>query len=232
MIKDQSKKKAIVLFSGGLDSTTLLAYTLNKGFDVFPLTIQYGQRHSVEIKKGCQTLLKYGLESSVIKFNIDLTPFKTCSLVNREIPVPEQCDDDSIPSTYVPSRNLIFLSIASGMAETIGAEKIFIGVNAIDYSGYPDCRPEFIKAFNSSLKVGTKQGVEKELSVEAPFINMSKKEIIELGVSLGVDYGLTHSCYSPDENGVSCGKCDSCKLRLSGFRQAKIKDPLDYLSAL
>lgn len=225
MVKE---KKAVILFSGGLDSTTLLVYVINKGYRVLPLTIFYGQRHSVEIEKSQKTLEKYGLLSSLIKFEIDLSPFKNCSLINRELSVPHSYDK-KIPSTYVPSRNIIFLSIASGFAETIGAEKIFIGVNSVDYSGYPDCRKEFINAFNKTLKVGTKQGIENSLSIEAPFVNMSKKEIIELGTSLGVDYSMTHSCYNPTPEGVSCGKCDSCKLRLSGFAQAKIKDPLDYL---
>jgi 7-cyano-7-deazaguanine synthase len=229
MENNNSNNKAIVLFSGGLDSTTLLVYVLKQGFDVIPLTFNYGQRHIVEIKKGLATLDKYQLQESLIKLDIDLSGFSGCSLTNKNLAVPSYCGDGNIPSTYVPSRNLIFLSIASGIAETIQAEKIFIGVNSLDYSGYPDCRPEFIKCFNSTLKTGTKQGSEKELSVEAPFINMSKKDIIELGLSLSVDYSLTHSCYNPDQNGVSCGICDSCKLRLSGFKHAKSKDPLDYL---
>ena len=128
----------------------------------------------------------------------------------------------------MPSRNIIFLSIASGFAETLGAEKIFIGVNSVDYSGYPDCRPEFVEAFNKTIAVGTKQGVESGIKVEAPILNMSKKEIIELGMSLGVDYSLTHSCYNPTPDGLSCGVCDSCRLRLEGFRQAGYQDPLNY----
>ncbi|MBR4490012.1 7-cyano-7-deazaguanine synthase QueC [bacterium] len=222
-----NSRKAVVLFSGGLDSTTVLVYALKQGFDVYPLTFSYGQRHAIEIKQSEKTLEKYGLLNRQTVFSIDLTPFVNCSLINKNLEVPEFAEN-RIPSTYVPSRNIIFLSIASGMAETLGAEKIFIGVNSVDYSGYPDCRPEFVEAFNKTIAVGTKQGVESGIKVEAPILNMSKKEIIELGMSLGVDYSLTHSCYNPTPDGLSCGVCDSCRLRLEGFRQAGFEDPLKY----
>ncbi|MBO7126538.1 7-cyano-7-deazaguanine synthase QueC [bacterium] len=222
-----NEKKAVVLFSGGLDSTTVLVYAMKQGYDVYPLTFSYGQRHAIEIKQSERTLEKYGLLNRQTVFSIDLTPFVNCSLINKNLEVPEFAEN-RIPSTYVPSRNIIFLSIASGMAETLGAEKIFIGVNSVDYSGYPDCRPEFVEAFNKTIAVGTKQGVERGIKVEAPILNMSKKEIIELGMSLGVDYSLTHSCYNPTPDGLSCGVCDSCRLRLEGFRQAGFKDPLKY----
>ncbi len=220
-------KKAVVLFSGGLDSTTVLVYAMKQGYDVYPLTFSYGQRHVIEIKQSERTLEKYGLLNRQTVFSIDLTPFVNCSLINKKLEVPEFAEN-RIPSTYVPSRNIIFLSIASGLAETLGAEKIFIGVNSVDYSGYPDCRPEFVDAFNKTIAVGTKQGVESGIKVEAPILNMSKKEIIELGMSLGVDYSLTHSCYNPTPEGLSCGVCDSCRLRLEGFRQAGFEDPLKY----
>lgn len=223
--------KAIVLFSGGLDSTTVLAYALNKNYDVYPLTITYGQRHSIELKQSLETLKKYGLEKKAVNFNLDLSPYKNCSLINTDLEVPET-DDEGIPSTYVPSRNIIFLSIASGFAETLGAQRILIGVNSVDYSGYPDCRPEFIEAMNRTLSVGTKLGVENGLLIEAPLMDLTKKEIIEMGLSLDVDYSLTHSCYNPDKTGKSCGKCDSCRLRLEGFRQAGVEDPLDYGSKI
>ena len=222
-----NSKKAVVLFSGGLDSTTVLVYAMRQGYDVYPLTFSYGQRHAIEIKQSERTLEKYGLMQRQTIFSIDLTPFVNCSLINKNLEVPEFAEN-RIPSTYVPSRNIIFLSIASGMAETLGAEKIFIGVNSVDYSGYPDCRPEFVEAFNKTIAVGTKQGVESGIEVVAPILNMSKKEIIELGMSLGVDYSLTHSCYNPTPDGLSCGVCDSCRLRLEGFRQAGFKDPLKY----
>jgi len=221
--------KAVVLFSGGLDSTTVLVHALKNGYDVYPLTITYGQRHRIEVEKSLLTLRKYSLEDKALNFDIDLSPYSGCSLINTEINVPDKMEE-GIPSTYVPSRNLIFLSIASGFAETLNAEKIFIGVNSVDYSGYPDCRPEFIEAMNRTLAVGTKKGVEEKLSIEAPLIELSKKDIISLGLSIGVDYALTHSCYNPSKDGKSCGKCDSCRLRLEGFRQAGFQDPLDYIN--
>lgn len=222
------KEKAVLLFSGGLDSTTTLAYAMKQGFDLYPLTFSYGQRHAIEIKQSEKTLEKYGLLKKQTLFSIDLSPFGNSSLINKNLEIPSEFNSSEIPSTYVPARNLIFLSIAVGFAETISANKIFIGVNSIDFSGYPDCTPQFIKAFNKTISVGTKLGVEGKIEVLSPILTMSKKEIIELGISLGVDYSLTHSCYNPTKEGLSCGKCDSCKLRLEGFRQAGLSDPLRY----
>ncbi|HNW82493.1 MAG TPA: 7-cyano-7-deazaguanine synthase QueC [bacterium] len=221
-------KRAVILFSGGLDSATVLALALSRGYELFPLTIVYGQRHLIEVEKSRKTLEKYGIADRSTVFNIDLSLFSKCSLINKDMAVPDKLSSE-IPTTYVPSRNLIFLSIASGFAETMDAGTIFIGVNAVDYSGYPDCRPEFIEAFNKTISKGTKMGVEKGISVEAPLIRMSKKDIIQLGISLNVDYSLTHSCYNPSVDGKSCGICDSCRLRLAGFRQAGLPDPIDYL---
>lgn len=222
------KKRTVVLFSGGLDSATVLALAISRGFEPYPLTVVYGQRHFIEVERSKKTLIKYGIADRATVMELDLSLFSKCSLINRDMDIPDK-PAEGIPSTYVPARNLIFLSIAAGFAETVDAETIMIGVNSVDYSGYPDCRPEFIEAFNRTVSSGTKMGVEKSLAVEAPLIKMSKKEIIQLGMSLGVDYSLTHSCYDPSPDGRSCGVCDSCRLRLEGFRQAGLKDPLDYL---
>ncbi len=219
--------KSIVLFSSGLDSTTLLALALSKGEEVYPLTVFYGQRHTIETEKSKEILEHFNLTKNAKEMKLDLSFLSACSLINPDIPVPE-ASEGGIPNTYVPSRNLIFLSIASAYAEAIDAEKIYIGINAVDYSGYPDCRPEFLEAFNKTIKVGTKHGIERDLTVVAPLLHMSKKEIVELGIELDVDYGMTHTCYNPTEDGLSCGVCDSCQLRLKGFREAGYKDPLEY----
>ncbi len=220
--------KSVVLFSGGLDSTTILALAISKKEEVYPLTIFYGQRHSIEIKKAKQILEKYNLTDRAVEFELNLSLFNKTSLINQNMKIRDEMSKE-IPSTYVPSRNLIFSAIASGYAETVGASKIYIGVNSLDYSGYPDCRPEFIESLNKTIAVGTKKGVESGLKIETPLLYLTKKEIIELGISLNVDYSLTHSCYNPSPEGLSCGKCDSCRLRLEGFRQAGIKDPLKYV---
>lgn len=220
---------SVVLFSGGLDSTTLIALALSKNETVFPLTILYGQRHKIEIEKSKKILKKYGLTDRASELEINLSFLTNCSLINSDIAVPDGDDSKKeIPNTYVPSRNIIFLSFAASYAESVDAQKIYIGVNSVDYSGYPDCRPEFIEAFNSAVAKGTKQGIEKGLRIEAPLVNLSKKEIILLGTSLGVDYSMTHSCYDPEESGRACGRCDSCRLRLKGFVDAGLKDLAEY----
>ena len=219
--------KTVVLFSGGLDSSTILAMVKNRGDELFPLTVRYGQRHDIEIQQARRQLETYGLLDNAREIVLDLSFLSVTSLINKTRVVPD-VESAGIPSTYVPSRNIIFLSIASAWAEQIEADSIAIGVNSVDYSGYPDCRPEFIDSFNRSIILGTKRGIEGHLSIEAPLQHLSKGEIIKIGIENGVDYGLTHSCYNPTESGLSCGVCDSCRLRLEGFRDAGISDPLSY----
>lgn len=222
-------KKAVVLYSGGLDSTTCLAIAKDEGFDAFAISFDYGQRHSVELDKACTYAEQVGaLEHKVITLN--LRQFGGSALTD-DLEVPkDELKDNLIPITYVPARNTIFLSYALGWAEVIGSFDIFIGVNALDYSGYPDCRPEFISAFETMANLATKAGVEgdRPYKIHTPLITLSKAEIIRIGVKLGVDYKLTHSCYDPTPEGLSCGHCDSCLLRLKGFREVGISDPLEY----
>jgi 7-cyano-7-deazaguanine synthase len=225
-------KRAVVLVSGGLDSTTALAVARRDGFETFALSFDYGQRHAFELeaaRKVCQAL---AVRRHLI-FKLDLRSIGGSSLT-ADLPVPKDRPElemaTGIPPTYVPARNTIFLSVALGWAETLAAFDIFIGVNAIDYSGYPDCRPEYIAAFERLANLGTKAGVEGAGSwkIHTPLIRMTKAEIIRTGTSLGVDYSLTHSCYDPDAAGRPCGRCDSCTLRLKGFAEAGLRDPLDY----
>jgi 7-cyano-7-deazaguanine synthase len=224
-------KKAVVLVSGGLDSATVLAIARSKGFEIHAITFDYGQRHRFELDAARRVCDAQGVAELVV-FKVDTTIFRGSALTN-DIPVPHNRDEsqmsDGIPVTYVPARNTIFLSVGLGLAESVGAHDLFIGVNAVDYSGYPDCRPEFIRAFESMANLATKAGVEgQRLTVHAPLIQLTKAEIIRLGLSLGVDYGLTHSCYDPLPNGDSCGECDSCQLRLKGFLDAGSTDPIRY----
>ena len=219
-------KKALALYSGGLDSTTMLAIIKSKGYKITPLTIDYSQRHIVEIEFSKKSLLKLEIANQVI-FNIDLSRIGGSALTDN-IPVPLE-SADNIPSTYVPARNTIFLSIASSFAEKLDIQDIFIGANVVDYSGYPDCRPEFIKSFEKTINLGTKNGIEgKRFRIHTPLIEMTKADIIKNGHELGVDYSLTLSCYNPTSKGLACGKCDSCKFRIEGFRQAGIPDPTKY----
>ncbi|HYV05251.1 MAG TPA: 7-cyano-7-deazaguanine synthase QueC [Blastocatellia bacterium] len=227
-----SKKRAVVLLSGGLDSATALAIALADGFEVYAMSFQYGQRHSIELASAKQLAEAYAVEEHLV-VDIDLRAIGGSALTDH-IDVPKRRSNfemtSGIPVTYVPARNTIFLSFALGWAETLFAQDIFIGVNALDYSGYPDCRPEYIEAFERMANLATKAGTEDgmRLRINTPLIAMSKAEIIQAGIKLGVDYSLTHSCYDPTSGGLACGRCDSCLLRLRGFAAAGVRDPLRY----
>jgi 7-cyano-7-deazaguanine synthase len=220
----------VVLLSGGLDSATTLAVAIRDGFDAYALSFDYGQRHNLELEAARRVAQSLGAREHRIA-NIDLRVFGGSALTDG-IVVPKNRDLNSareIPITYVPARNTIFLSYALAWSEVLGAADIFIGANAIDYSGYPDCRPEFIAAFEELANVGTKAGVEgTRFCIHAPLISMSKADIIRKGRELGVDFSMTHSCYDPAPDGAACGECDSCRLRLEGFRAAGLEDPIRY----
>jgi len=219
-------KKALILFSGGLDSTTVLHHALSKGYDCIALTIDYNQRHSYEVKSSQEYLKKENIDGLI--FKIDLSQIGGSALTDDDLEVPIEYQP-GIPITYVPARNSIFLSVASAYAEKLSVPEIFIGVNQIDYSGYPDCRPEFVNSFQNTINLGTKVGVSDDsISINAPLINMSKKQIIRYGIELGIDYSRTVSCYQVDSEGRACGKCDSCKFRKEGFKLAGIEDPTRY----
>jgi 7-cyano-7-deazaguanine synthase len=226
--------KAVVLFSGGLDSSTVVAIALKEGFEVHALSFDYGQRHKIELERACQTASLLGATQHKIVC-ADLRQFGGSALTDS-IEVPKGREEkemaEGIPATYVPARNTIFLSFALAYAEVLSAYDIFVGVNAVDYSGYPDCRPEFISAFENLANLATKAGLagNKRIRIHAPLIHWSKSQIIQKGVELGVDYGLTHSCYAPTGSGLACGACDSCTLRLKGFKDAGLKDPVGYVN--
>jgi 7-cyano-7-deazaguanine synthase len=220
-------KKAVVLVSGGLDSATTLALAKQQGFVCYAMSFDYGQRHACELASAKQVAQHIGVEAHKT-IHLDLTQIGGSALTDQSIAVPNQ-PTTGIPVTYVPARNTIFLAIALGWAEVLGAQDLFIGVNAVDYSGYPDCRPEFIQAFETMANLATKKAVEGgRFTVHTPLIHLSKGDIIRMGVKLGVDYGLTVSCYDPDDNGLACGRCDSCRIRAQGFREAGIADPTRY----
>ncbi len=221
-------KQAIVLLSGGLDSVTCLALAKEQGFDVRALSFSYGQRHSSELVSSKKIAQNYQvLEHQIIQ--LDLARLGGSALTDKRIDVPESSDSNEIPLTYVPARNTLFLSYALAYAEVNHIRDIFIGVNAVDYSGYPDCRPEYIASFEKMANLATRQSVEGEsFKIHTPLIHLSKAEIIKLGLSLGVDYAQTVSCYQADEQGRACGHCDSCFLRQQGFKQAGVKDPTRY----
>lgn len=222
-----AEPKAVVLLSGGLDSATVLAQANQEGYACYAMSLDYGQRHSAELAAASRVASALGVvEHKLIR--LDLTSIGGSALTDDRIELPDT-PGESIPVTYVPARNTIFLSLALGWAEVLGAWDLFIGVNAVDYSGYPDCRPEYIEAFQRLCQLATRAGVEGgEFQVHAPLIEMGKADIIQTGTRLGVDYGLTVSCYAADEEGRACGRCDSCRLRRQGFADAGIADPTPY----
>jgi 7-cyano-7-deazaguanine synthase len=227
-----SSKKAIVLSSGGIDSTTVMAIALSERYEVYSLSFRYGQRHSVELEASKKVAASLGAKEHLV-IDIGLGKIGGSALTD-EIDAPKSRNEgemsEGIPVTHVPARNTIFLSYGLAWAEELRASDIFIGVNAPDYSGYPDCRPEFIEAFERLANLATKAGVEGEMRIRihTPLIRMMKAEIIKKGIELGVDYGITHSCYAPSPDGKACGQCDSCLLRKEGFKEAGIEDPTKY----
>lgn len=228
----ENPPKAVCLLSGGLDSTTTLAIASSLGYACYCLSFSYGQRQDIELDRARTIAAASGAKKHLI-LDLDLDKIGGSALTgDLEVPKNRQLSEmeASIPSTYVPARNIIFLSHAAAWAEVLGTGDIFIGINAVDYSGYPDCRPEFLRAFEQALNLGTKAGSEghKPFTIHAPLMYLTKKEIIEKGTALGVDYALTHSCYDPDEKGVACGHCDACLLRRKGFEEAGLTDPIAY----
>ncbi len=226
------RKRAVILVSGGLDSATILSIAADAGFELCALSFDYGQRHRFELQAAKRVCQATGVSQHVV-FPINLSAFGGSALTS-DLPVPKDREEtelsSGIPVTYVPARNTVFLSIALAWGEVLGAYDIFIGVNAVDYSGYPDCRPEFIEGFERLAGLATRAGIEGDhhWKIHTPLISLSKSAIIQRGLSLGVDYSLTHSCYDPDSLGRSCGRCDSCQLRLKGFAEAGVDDPLEY----
>ncbi|MFQ3231513.1 7-cyano-7-deazaguanine synthase QueC [Reinekea sp.] len=223
------KRKAVVLLSGGLDSTTVIAKTQADGYEVFALSFDYGQRHDSELEAAKRVAAQFAVtEHKIVPMN--LRSIGGSALTDDSIEVPEE-ETEGIPATYVPARNTVFLSIALGWAEVLDADAICIGVSSVDYSGYPDCRPEYISAFETLANLATKRGVEgKSMKIITPLMELSKAQTIELGHSLGVDYSVTVSCYQANDEGEACGKCDSCRLRIKGFEDAGIADPTRYFT--
>ena len=230
-MSSSEERKAVVLVSGGLDSATVLASARAEGYECYALSFDYGQRHQAELKAAERVATS--LEAVAYKTaKIDLRAIGGSALTDSKIDVPEEMEE-GIPVTYVPARNLLFLSFALGWAEVLGAKDLFIGVNAVDYSGYPDCRPEFIESFQQTANLATKAGIEgDDFTVHTPLIDLTKAEIIQQGTALGVDYSQTVSCYQADDQGAACGSCDSCRLRRAGFEEANIVDPTDRKSVV
>ena len=226
-----NQKRAVVLLSGGLDSATTLALARSEGYACHALSVDYGQRHSAELEAAARVAMALGASEHRV-VDVDLGQFGGSALPDTPPDVPMRGVQPGIPATYVPARNTVMLSLALAWAEGLGAQDIFIGVNAVDYSGYPDCRPEYIAAFEAMANLATKAAVEgARLSIHAPLIALSKADIVRRGSALGVDYGLTVSCYQADESGAACGLCDSCRLRRAGFTAAGLPDPTHYLTA-
>ncbi len=222
---------AVVLLSGGMDSTTTAAIAQRRGFELCALSFRYGQRHSIELEAARRVVQLLKIRRHVV-LDIDLRAFGGSALTG-DLAVPKDTPagqiGDRIPPTYVPARNTVFLSFALGLAEVTGSRDIFIGANAMDYSGYPDCRPEYLEAFQRMANLATKAGVEgRGVTIHAPLIALSKSEIVQRGISLGIDFGLTWTCYDPSSDGLACGHCEACQLRLKGFREAGVEDPLRY----
>lgn len=223
---------AVILLSGGLDSATTAAIARSQGFELFALTVDYGQRHRHELSAAARVARAIGVRRHEF-VRVDLSLFGGSALTDAiEVPKDRPTDEmaQGIPITYVPARNTVLLALALGYAETIGAADLFLGVNAVDYSGYPDCRPDYLAKFAELANLATKAGVEgvSRFMIHAPLIDLTKAQIIRRGMELGVDYGLTHTCYDPDQRGTSCGRCDACRLRLRGFAEAGFQDPLPY----
>ena len=224
-------RRAVVLLSGGLDSATTLAIARSEGHACFALSVAYGQRHAAELQAAARVAAALGAREHRV-VDVDLAQFGGSALTDRSIAVPMRGVQPGIPATYVPARNTVMLSLALAWAEVLGARDLFVGVNAVDYSGYPDCRPEYIAAFEAMANLATKAAVEgARLAIHAPLIALSKAEIIRRGTALGVDYALTVSCYQADATGAACGLCDSCRLRRAGFEAAGLADPTHYLTA-
>ena len=227
------EKKAVVLLSGGMDSTTVAAMAKQQGFAVYALSFDYGQKHKVELEFAARVAAAAGVERHAV-VKVDLRSFGGSALTAGDLDVPKHRSAEEmgvgVPVTYVPARNTVFLALGLAWAETLGATDIFIGVNALDYSGYPDCRPEFIQAFERMANLATKMGTEdgRRITIHTPLIAMTKKEIVETGLRLGVDYAMTVTCYDPSDDGAACGACDACLLRLKGFAEAGVADPARY----
>ncbi len=221
-------KKAVVVLSGGLDSTTCMGIAKEKGYELYPITFKYGQRHDREVEQAMKVAQFYGVNEHRIVDTSFFQQIGGSALTDESIRVPTAEEkNDEVPVTYVPARNMIFLSLASAYAEVIGAEAIFIGVSSVDFSGYPDCRPEFIASMEETVNLATKVGaLGEKISIEAPLMHLSKKETVEQGLRLNVPYHLTTSCYNGEE--IACGVCESCKLRIKGFKESGVKDPIPY----